>query len=144
MKRFLATAVFCLALVPSGAFAFHTIFPDGNVMTQALTAMPPPAPAPPPPFASCNPSLSWARLLVVDVNNLSTLGPVHVRAYGNCLDIAGTIVLWYLTDYYGPAAPTITDTGADYSVVWAVQQNVGGVWSPFGTFTLSVPKTSLH
>lgn len=139
MKKFLATAVFCLALVPAGTFAFHTVFPDGNVAMVMGASMPAPGP-----FTSCSPSAPWLETYGLDVNNMSALFPLHMFRIGTCITTTGVIYGEKLADYYGPTAPTITDTGTAYTVAWAMQQKVGDTWSPVGTFTINVLKTSLH
>lgn len=139
MKKFLVTTVICLALVPTGAFAFHTVFPDGNVITLVGASKPAPGP-----FTSCSSSAPWLETYGLDVNNMSALFPLHMRRIGTCITTTGVIYGESMADYYGPTAPTITDTGTAYTVAWAMQVYTGISWSPFGTFMLSVPKTNLH
>jgi hypothetical protein len=143
MKKFLATAVFCLALVPTGAHTSYTIFPDGTLMTGARIYVLSAAP-----LALCvNKFAEWFLSYTLAVNDLSTLSPVHIRVEAICNGGGGSFsapVSGYLYDLYGTSPPTITAENATYVLVWQVQSNVTGTWSPAGTFRLVIPYADIH
>lgn len=144
MKRFLSTAVLCLSLVPTVAYTSYTIFPDGTLMTEVREFQ---HPVTPKPFTSCNgPLAGWFKLNTLTVNNLSTLSPVHIRTVGICDSADGAVITGHMYDLYGTSPPNITVEFKDeyYLLVWQVQSNVGGTWSPAGTFTLIVPFADIH